>query len=93
MVGRNTRRAAFAAAALMLAANAAPATLAQEYPSSTITTGGVAADGHRGSISVAPSVIISGGNVSNTTGIGVNVGGGSSIGTTTGGDDSAAIVQ
>ena len=80
--------------ALAAAAIAAPATFAQEYPESGVSVGGaVTGGGHRGSTGIAPGVVISGGTVSNTTGIGVNVGGGSSIGATSGGDDSAAVVQ
>ena len=68
--------------------------LAQEYPASTVTIGG-GVTGTAGSDAsvLAPGVVISGGTVVNSTGIGVDSGGGSSIGTTTGGDDSAAIVE
>ena len=94
MKGINLRRAILAAAiALASVSIVVPATMAQDNPSSIVSIGGVAGSGHRGSTAVAPGVVISGGTVSNTTGIGVNVGGGSSIGSTIGGDDSAAVVQ
>jgi hypothetical protein len=73
--------------------SASEVTLAQDYGSTVTTGGGVTGVANGDVVAVAPNVIISGGDVSNTTGIGVDSGGGSSIGATTGGDDSAAAVQ
>lgn len=69
-------------------------TSAQDSLGSTVTIGGgVSGVGH-GSITVLqPGVTISGGEVSNTTGIGVLSGGGSSVGASTGGDNSAALLD
>jgi hypothetical protein len=56
--------------------------LAQDYGDTVVTVGG------------GPGiVVISGGQVTNETGIGVDSGGGASIGASTGGDDSAALLQ
>lgn len=85
---------AAALAAALLLGGVTLGALAQEYPASTVTIGGGTAGPAGSDASVlAPGVVISGGTVVNSTGIGVDSGGGSSIGTTTGGDDSAAIVE
>lgn len=82
------------AMALGLAATGAAGTLAQENLGAVVTVGGGAGGGVGSDIVVmAPGVTISGGEVTNATGIGIDSGGGSSIGTTTGGSDSAAIVE
>jgi len=81
---------ALAVAATLVVAGATGA-LAQDYAGSSVTTAGDATDVDVGDILiVAPGVTISGGEVSNETGIGVVIGGGSSIGSTTGGDTNAA---
>lgn len=69
-------------------------TAAQENLGSAVTVGGGVNGGVGGeTVVVAPGVTISGGDVTNSTGIGIDSGGGSSIGTTVGGDDSAAVVE
>ena len=55
---------------------------AQQYGDSVVTVGGGPG-----------TVVISGGQVTNETGIGVDSGGGASIGASTGGDDSEALFQ
>ncbi len=91
---RLVRVGAAALAAALMFGGVTLGALAQEYPASTVTIGG-GVTGTAGSDAsvLAPGVVISGGTVVNSTGIGVDSGGGSSIGTTTGGDDSAAIVE
>ena len=72
----------------------APSTDAQEYLGSTVTVGGGASSIDVDDIVVfAPGVTISGGDVTNETGIGVIIGGGSSIGSVTGGDTNGSIVE
>jgi hypothetical protein len=72
----------------------APAALAQDYQGSVVTIGGGTTGVAGGDVQViAPGVIISGGEVTNSTGIGVDSGGGSSIGAATGGSESAAVVE
>jgi hypothetical protein len=56
--------------------------LAQDYADSVVTVGGGPG-----------TVVISGGQVTNETGIGVDSGGGASIGASTGGDESEALFQ
>lgn len=69
-------------------------TLAQDYLGSAVTVaGGVSGVDGGDVVVIAPGVTISGGDVSNSTGIGIDSGGGSSIGTTGGGSDSAAVVE
>jgi len=58
------------------------AAFAQQYGDSVVTIGGGPG-----------TVVISGGQVTNETGIGVDSGGGASIGASTGGDDSEALFQ
>ena len=86
------RRAAIAVVAGgMLAVAGSGAAMAQDNLGSAVTIGG-GVSGVQGGTSVilAPGVTISGGEVGNTTDIGVLLGGGSSIGASTGGDDSLA---
>ncbi len=84
---------AFTAAALFLGAGSLTAS-AQENLGAVVTIGGGSAGvGGGNTVVLAPGVTISGGEVTNSTGIGVLSGGGSSIGASTGGDDSAAIVE
>jgi hypothetical protein len=72
----------------------APSAAAQEYRGSTVTVGGGASSIDVDDIVVlAPGVTISGGDVTNETGIGVIIGGGSSIGSVTGGDTNDSIVD
>ncbi len=65
---------------------------AQEELGSTITIGGGTDEVAGGEfVVIAPGVTISGGEVVNETGIGVIIGGGSSVGAATGGGDNAAL--
>ncbi len=67
---------------------------AQESLGSMVTIGGgVSGVGHGDITILQPGVTISGGEVSNSTGIGVLSGGGSSVGASTGGDNSAALLD
>jgi hypothetical protein len=95
MLATKLRRAAIATAITAFAVSICTATtLAQEYLGSEVSVGGgVSGVGGGDVVVVAPGVTISGGDVSNSTGIGVDSGGGSSIGTTAGGSDSAAVVE
>src|SRR5687768_15109432 len=68
--------------------------LAQEYAGSSVTIGNGTTGVDLGEIVVlAPGVTISGGNVSNETGIGVVIGGGTSAGAATGGGYSASVTE
>jgi hypothetical protein len=83
MANRNRRTAVFAVViAAVLGAVGSGAALAQEYADAIVTVGGGPG-----------TVIISGGEVINQTGIGVDSGGGASIGASTGGDQSEALFQ
>jgi len=95
MLATNLRRIAIAMAVTSLALGAGTGTtLAQDYLGSEVSVGGgISGVGGGDVVVVAPGVTISGGDVSNSTGIGVDSGGGSSIGTTAGGSDSAAVVE
>ncbi|MFN8660608.1 MAG: hypothetical protein U0075_01875 [Thermomicrobiales bacterium] len=89
------RRAAVAVVAGgMLAAAGAGAAMAQDNLGSVVTIGG-GVSGVQGGTSVilAPGVTINGGEVGNSTDIGVLSGGGSSVGASTGGDDSLAASE
>ena len=67
--------------------------LAQESSGSTITTGGTNT-GAAGDVLVpAPGVTISSGDVTNETGIGVVIDGGTSAGATPGGGTSSSVVE
>ena len=86
------------AAALALAAMAVgigpTGALAQDYSGSTVTTG----DGTTGIeggdvLALVPGVTISAGDVSNQTGIGVLIGGGTSAGSAPGGGTNAAAPE
>lgn len=69
-------------------------TSAQDNLGSLVTIGGgVSGVGHGDITILQPGVTISGGEVSNSTGIGVLSGGGSSVGASTGGDNSAALLD
>ncbi len=86
------------AAALAIAATVvgigASGALAQEYAGSTITVGDGTSSIDAGEVLVlAPGVTISGGDVSNATGIGVVIGGGTSAGSATGGGTNASVVE
>jgi hypothetical protein len=83
-MGRNMRRLLFATVVVtttMGVVGAGPA-FAQDYGDTVVTVGGGPG-----------TVVISGGQVTNETGIGVDSGGGASIGASTGGDDSEALFQ
>ena len=68
--------------------------LAQDYAGSTVTIGGGTTGVEVGDVLVlAPGVTISGGDVSNQTGIGVIIGGGTSAGTAPGGGTNASVVE
>jgi len=83
-MGSNIRRPLVTAIAVatMIGAAGSSTALAQDYAGSVVTVGGGPG-----------TVIISGGQVTNETGIGVDSGGGSSVGASTGGDQSAALLQ
>src|SRR5688500_11917681 len=70
------RTAAALAIATTVVGIAAPGALAQEYSGSTITIGGTTGVEAGDVLVLAPGVTISGGDVSNETGIGVIIGGG-----------------
>ncbi len=87
------RSAALAIAATMVGFGATGA-LAQEYEGSTVTIGGGTSGVEVGDVLVlAPGVTISGGEVSNETGIGVVIGGGTSAGSAPGGGTNAAAPE
>jgi hypothetical protein len=86
------------AGALALAATVvglgATGALAQDYSGSTVTTGGATAGVEAGDIvTLAPGVTIDSGDVSNATGIGVVIGGGTSTGSAPGGGTNAAAPE
>lgn len=89
------RRTAVALAiAATIAGGGATAALAQEYADSAVNVGGGTTGVASGDILVlAPGVTISGGEVSNETGIGVVIGGGASVGAATGGGTNAAVAE
>lgn len=81
-------------AATIVAGSGALTVSAQENLGAAVTIGDGGISGVGGdTVILAPGVTISGGEVTNATGIDVLSGGGSSIGASTGGDDSAAIVE
>jgi len=81
MSSKRMRFAGAIAAAAILAAVVAQNVDAQEYVGSTVTIGGGTSPIDVGDISsLAPGVTIDGGDVTNATGIGVLITGGSSIG-------------
>jgi hypothetical protein len=67
--------------------------LAQEYAGSTITIGGTTADEVGDIPELTPGVTISVGEVSNETGIGVVINGGTSAGATPGGGTNASVAE
>jgi hypothetical protein len=68
--------------------------LAQDYADSTVTSGGGTTGVEVGDVLIlAPGVTISGGDVSNETGIGVVIGGGTSAGSAPGGYTNAAAPE
>ena len=68
--------------------------LAQEYAGSTITVGDGTTGIDVGEVLVlAPGVTISGGDVSNATGIGVVIGGGTSAGSAPGGGSNDSVAE
>ena len=67
--------------------------LAQDYSGSTVTTGGTTAVGVGDVLTPAPGVTIDTGDVSNATGIGVVIGGGTSAGSAPGGGTNAAAPE
>lgn len=86
------------AAALALAATVvgmgATGALAQDYSGSTITTGAGTTSVDGGDVlALAPGVTISAGDVSNQTGIGVLIGGGTTAGSAPGGGTNAAAPE
>lgn len=89
------RRAAFALiAGGVLATAGGSAALAQDNLGSVVTIGGGISGVAGGTtIIMAPGVTIDGGDVGNSTDIGVLSGGGSSIGASTGGSDSVAASE
>jgi hypothetical protein len=88
------RTAAALALAATLAGVGATGALAQDYTGSTVTTGGGTTAVEAGDVvTLAPGVTISGGDVSNATGIGVVISGGTSAGSTPGGGTNAAAAE
>jgi len=83
-MGNNVRRLLIAVAvgATTMGIVGSGVALAQDYGDSVVTVGGGPG-----------TVVISGGQVTNETGIGVDSGGGASIGASTGGDQSEALFQ
>ena len=86
------------AAAIAIAATVvgfgATGALAQDYAGSTVTVGGGTTGVEVGDVLVlAPGVTISGGDVSNETGIGVVIGGGTSAGSAPGGGTNASVAE
>jgi hypothetical protein len=86
------------AAALALVATVvgmgATGALAQDYSDSTVTTGGGTTAVEVGNVlTLAPGVTINAGDVSNETGIGVVIGGGTSAGSAPGGGTNAAAPE
>lgn len=95
-MARMTRRRTAAALALATTVVGIGATgaLAQDYSGSTITTGGATAGVEAGYVvTLAPGVTIDSGDVSNATGIGVEIGGGTSAGSAPGGGTNAAAPE
>ena len=85
-------------AALALAATVvgigATGALAQDYSGSTVTTGGGTTGVEGGDVvTLAPGVTIDTGDVSNATGIGVVISGGTSAGAAPGGGTNAAAPE
>lgn len=88
------RTAAALAIAATVVGTGATGALAQEYASSTVTIGGGTTGVEVGDVLVlAPGVTISGGDVSNETGIGVVIGGGTSAGSAPGGGTNASVAE
>ncbi len=86
------------AAALLIAATVvgigAMGALAQDYSGSTVTTGSGTTGVEVGDVlTLAPGVSISAGDVSNETGIGVVIGGGTSAGSAPGGGTNASALE
>ena len=86
------------AAALALAATVvgvgATGALAQEYADSTVTTSDSTTGAEVGDIIIlVPGVTITSGDVSNQTGIGVDLSGGSSVGSSPGGGTNAVAPE
>ena len=67
--------------------------LAQESSGSTITTGGTTTNQAGDVLVPAPGITISSGDVSNETGIGVVINGGTSAGAVPGGGTNASVVE
>ena len=82
------------ALAATLAGMGATGALAQDYAESTVTTGGGTTGVEVGDVLIlAPGVTISGGDVSNETGIGVVISGGTSAGSTPSGGTNAVAAE
>jgi hypothetical protein len=95
MVSMAMRRsaAAFALAATVVGVGTMES-LAQDYADSTVISGGGTTGVEVGDVLIlAPGVTISGGDVSNETGIGVVIGGGTSAGSAPGGGTNAAAPE
>jgi len=88
------RTAAAIALSVAVVGMGATGALAQDYGSSTVTTDGGTTGVEAGDVVIlAPGVTINGGEVSNETGIGVVIGGGTSAGSSPGGDTNAAAPE
>ena len=95
MARRTLARAAAAlAVAVSIGGLSAAGSMAQESQGSTVMVGsGVTGVEAGGVLVVAPGITIDGGDVTNETGIGVIIGGGSSVGATSGGDENASVSE
>ena len=95
MIGTVLRRTAAALAiAATVAGIAVTGALAQQYTGSTVTIGDGTTGVDVGEVLVlAPGVMISGGDVTNQTGIGVVIGGGTSAGLAPGGGTNASVTE
>ena len=95
MTSRTLWRFAGAIAVMAILSGAgATSVVAQEYLGSAVTVGEGTSPIDAGDVVVlAPGVTIDGGDVTNETGIGVLIGGGSSIGAVPGGGTNASIVD
>ena len=95
MTSKTLRRAATAfTIAAGLAGGVAATVAAQDYVGSTVTVGGGTSGVDAGEVVIlAPGLRIDGGDVINETGIGVIIGGGSSVGASPGGGTNASVVE
>ncbi len=79
--------------ATIVVGSSATGACAQEYEGSTVTTGGTSPDEVGDVLVLAPGVAISDGDVTNETGIGVVISGGTSAGAAPGGGSDVSVVE